>query len=172
LRPAHPVAVRRTGRPDLAKRSAGLLLCRRVAGGLEVLLAHPGGPFWARRDAGAWSIPKGEYADDEEPERAARREFAEETGSEAPDGPMIDLGEIRQKAGKVVRAFASLGTFDPATLRSNAVEIAWPPRSGRRMLVPEIDRVAWFDLDEAARRILDAQRPFLDRAALALAADP
>ena len=156
----------------MPKHSAGLLLCRRGEGGLEVLLAHPGGPFWARRDAGAWSLPKGEHAPDEPPDAAARREFRVETGSDAPDGALIDLGSIRQKAGKIVRAFAILADFDPTRLASDTVEIDWPPRSGKRMHVPEIDRMAWFRLDEAARRILEAQRPFLDRAADAFLSGP
>ena len=153
----------------MGKRSAGILLCRAGPDGLEVLLAHPGGPFWARRDAGSWSLPKGEHDEAEEPMVAARREFREETGVEPPTGPLMDLGEVRQKAGKIVRAYAIGGDFDPATLRSNRVEIEWPPRSGKRLVVPEIDRVAWFGLDEASLRILEAQRPFLARAAAALA---
>ena len=149
----------------MPKRSAGLLLYRTRAGGTEVLLVHPGGPFWAKRDLGAWSIPKGEIDPDEEPIRAALREFAEETGAEPPPGPVIDLGEVRQKGGKLVLAFAAEGELDPEMLRSNLVEIAWPPRSGRTLTVPEIDRAGWFSLAEAREKILAAQVPFLDRLA-------
>lgn len=143
-------------------RSAGVLLFRR-GGRPEVLLAHPGGPFWASRDAGAWSIPKGEYGPDEDPLAAARREFAEELGTPVPDGPVIDLGEIVQRNRKRVRAWAVAGDLDAGAAVSNQVEIEWPPRSGRRMLIPEVDRVAWFDLDTARERLLAAQVPFLDR---------
>jgi predicted NUDIX family NTP pyrophosphohydrolase len=149
----------------MPKRSAGLLIYRARAGRTEVLLVHPGGPFWAKRDLGAWSIPKGEIDPDEEPIRAALREFAEETGGDPPTGPVIDLGEVRQKAGKLVLAFAAEGDLDPDTIRSNLVEIAWPPRSGRTLTVPEIDRAGWFSLAVAREKILAAQVPFLDRLA-------
>jgi predicted NUDIX family NTP pyrophosphohydrolase len=149
----------------MPKRSAGLLLYRSRGGGAEVLLVHPGGPFWAKRDLGAWSIPKGEIDPDEKPIRAALREFAEETGVEPRPGPVIDLGEVRQKGGKLVLAFAAEGELDPEMLRSNLVEIAWPPRSGRTLTVPEIDRAGWFSLAEAREKILAAQVPFLDRLA-------
>lgn len=142
--------------------SAGILLYRRHGGGVQVLLVHPGGPFWAKRDLGAWSIPKGEFAADEEPEAAARREFAEELGVEPAD-PLISLGEIRQKGGKVVVAFAAGGEFDPATLQSNLFEVEWPPRSGRRQAFPEVDRAEWFDLDAAREKIIAGQLPLLDR---------
>ena len=142
--------------------SAGLLLYRRGSE-LEVLLAHMGGPFWARKDAGAWTIPKGEYAADEDPLDAARREWREELGSPAPDGPMLDLGEVRQKAGKIVRAWALEGDFDVTTLVSNTFEIEWPPRSGRRASFPEVDRAEWFDLGTARTKIVAAQTEFLDR---------
>ena len=134
-------------------RSAGILLYRRgSAGGLEVLLVHPGGPIWARRDAGVWSIPKGEYGDDEEPLTAARREFAEELGSPAPDdAPPLDLGEVRQKSGKRVRAWALPGDLDAAVVTSNTFEMQWPPRSGRMQAFPEVDRAQWFDLVRRAR---------------------
>jgi predicted NUDIX family NTP pyrophosphohydrolase len=131
-------------------------------GTLEVLLVHPGGPFWARKDARAWSIPKGEYADDEDPEPAARREFLEETGW-AIEGGLQPLGVIRQRAGKVVTAFAAKGDFDPATLKSNSFEMEWPPRSGNRASFAEIDRAEWFSLDEAREKMIDGQRPLLDR---------
>ena len=144
------------------KRSAGLLPYRRRAGRLEVFLVHPGGPFWARRDAGAWSIPKGEYSDDEDPEAAARREFAEETGWTIK-GELKPLGEVRQKAGKAVTAFASEGDFDPASLESNRFEMEWPPRTGKRASFPEIDRAKWFSLAEASEKMIEGQRPLLDR---------
>ena len=146
-----------------ASPSAGLLLFRRAATGLEVLLVHPGGPLWARRDAGAWSIPKGEHAPGADPQAEARREFAEELGSAPPGPPWLDLGSVRQKSGKVVRAWAVEGDLDAAAARSATFEMEWPPRSGRRARFPEVDRAAWFDLAEARGRLLEAQRPFLDR---------
>jgi predicted NUDIX family NTP pyrophosphohydrolase len=152
-----------------AARSAGILLYRTTGDALEVLLVHPGGPLWARRDEGAWSIPKGEYEDSEEPLAAARREFAEELGTAPPEGEPLDLGEIRQKSGKLVRAWALPGTLDPATVRSNSFELEWPPRSGRRQQFPEVDRAEWFDLGEARRRINPAQAELLDRLAASLA---
>jgi predicted NUDIX family NTP pyrophosphohydrolase len=127
-----------------------------------VLLVHPGGPFWARRDAGAWSIPKGEYAEEEDPLDAARREFAEELGRPAPDRPAIALGEVRQKAGKLVTAWAVEGDLDPATVVSNTFAMEWPRGSGRLREFPEVDRAEWFTLEEAAVRILEGQRPLLD----------
>jgi predicted NUDIX family NTP pyrophosphohydrolase len=149
-------------------RSAGILLFRRGAAGLEVLLVHPGGPFWARKDLGAWSIPKGEHDDDEAPLDCARREFAEETGTALPEGELVELGEIRQKSGKRVAAWAAEGDLDPATVRSNTFELEWPPRSGRRQEFPEVDRAEWFGLDAARERLLPAQVEFLDRLAAAL----
>jgi predicted NUDIX family NTP pyrophosphohydrolase len=146
----------------MAKRSAGLLLYRRRGDGVEVLLVHPGGPFWAKKDLGAWSIPKGEYEESEEPLAAARREFKEETGFPAP----IDveaLGELTQAGGKIVTAWAAEGDCDPGRLVSNLCEIEWPPRSGRKMQIPEVDRAAWFSLTEARQRILKSQQPFLER---------
>ncbi|MFM9377384.1 NUDIX domain-containing protein [Gordonia sp. VNK21] len=143
--------------------SAGLLLYRRGAGGLEVLLVHPGGPFWKNKDAGAWSLPKGELTAGEDPAAAARREFAEETGHRAPAGPLRELGEIRQRGGKTVTGFAAEGDLDPETLRSNTFEMIWPPRSGRLAVFPECDRGQWFGLAEAAERINPAQAAFLDR---------
>jgi predicted NUDIX family NTP pyrophosphohydrolase len=136
---------------------------RRGQAGLEVLLVHPGGPIWARRDAGVWSIPKGEYEADEAPEAAARREFAEELGVAPPDGPARDLGEITQRAGKVVRAFALEGDLDTEAVVSNTTEIQWPPRSGRTIEIPEIDRAEWFDLRQAAEKLIPAQAPLLER---------
>jgi predicted NUDIX family NTP pyrophosphohydrolase len=136
---------------------------RRGEAGLEVLLVHPGGPVWTRRDAGVWSIPKGEYEADEAPEAAARREFAEELGVAPPDGPARDLGEIRQRAGKVVRAFALEGDLDTDVVASNTCEIQWPPRSGRMIEIPEIDRAEWCDLTRAAEKLIPSQVPLLDR---------
>jgi predicted NUDIX family NTP pyrophosphohydrolase len=142
--------------------SAGILLYKLVDGELRVLLAHPGGPFWRGRDAGAWSIPKGEYAVGEDPRNAARREFREELGIDPP-GELLPLGEILQKAGKRVTAFAVEGDFDITQLRSNTFEIEWPPRTGQRQSFPEVDQVAWFTPDEARRKILQAQMPLLTR---------
>jgi predicted NUDIX family NTP pyrophosphohydrolase len=150
--------------------SAGLLLYREREGALEVLLGHMGGPFWARKDAGAWTIPKGELDSGERPEAAARREFAEELGHEPPAGELLDLGEIRQRAGKRVRAFALRGDFDPAALRPGTFELEWPPRSGRRQAFPELDRVAWFDVATAQAKLVTAQAQLLDRLAAALGA--
>jgi predicted NUDIX family NTP pyrophosphohydrolase len=147
------------------RTSAGLIVFRERAGVLEVLLGHMGGPYWARKDEGAWSIPKGELEDGEPPLAAARREFQEELGHAPPDGPLLDLGEIRQKAGKVVVAFAVEGDFDPAQLVPGTFELEWPPRSGRRQAFPEVDRVAWFDLATAKRRIVQGQVALLDRLA-------
>jgi predicted NUDIX family NTP pyrophosphohydrolase len=145
------------------RRSAGLLLFRQGGEGIEVLLVHPGGPFWARCDLGAWSIPKGEYPEDEDPLAAARREFAEELGSPPPEGETIDLGEVRQKAGKVVCAWAVAGDLDPAQISSNTFSMQWPPRSGRTQEFPEVDRAQWFDLEEARKRINPGQEALLDR---------
>jgi predicted NUDIX family NTP pyrophosphohydrolase len=155
----------------VANRSAGLLLYRRAPdGGVEVLLAHPGGPVWAKRDEGAWSIPKGELEPGEDELAVARREFAEETGHPSPGGEPIDLGEIRQKGGKIVAAWAVEGDLDPVTARSNTFTLQWPPGSGRWSTVPEVDRVEWFTPAEARRRMNDAQVPFVDRLLDALAA--
>jgi len=143
------------------KRSAGLLLYRRGERGLEVFLVHPGGPFWAKKDLGAWSIPKGEYGEDEDPFAAALREFAEETGF-AVSGRFVELGTIRQAGGKMVSAWALEGDCDAAALKSNLCEVEWPPRSGRSLQVPEVDRGAWFVPEEARRHILAGQEPFLD----------
>jgi predicted NUDIX family NTP pyrophosphohydrolase len=154
--------------PRTQRQSAGIVLHRRRGGQVEVLLVHPGGPFWARRDAGAWSIPKGEHEPDEEPLAAARREFEEELGTAPPDGPPLELGEIRQKGGKVVRAWRLEGDLDPAGVVSNTFELEWPPRSGRRLQVPEVDRAEWFSLEEARRRINPAQVELLQRLAEAV----
>jgi predicted NUDIX family NTP pyrophosphohydrolase len=144
------------------RKSAGILMYKRTADGISVLLVHPGGPFWSKRDLGAWSIPKGEYGDGEEAEAAARREFAEELGSEF-QGRLAPLGEIRQKAGKVVAAFAAEGDFDAAHFASNSFEMEWPPRSGRRQSFPEVDRAEWFTLAVARQKIVAGQCPLLDR---------
>src|SRR2546421_10889234 len=127
-------------------RSAGILLHRSRGAALEVLLVHPGGPMWSRRDAGAWSIPKGEYKDGEDPLLAARREFAEELGAAPPDGDGLDLGEIRQRSGKLVRGWALEADLDADQIKSNTCEIEWPPRSGRLIEIPEVDRAEWFPL--------------------------
>jgi predicted NUDIX family NTP pyrophosphohydrolase len=151
-----------------SRRSAGILLYRRGPDGLTVLLAHPGGPLWATRDEGVWTVPKGEIEDGEEPWDVARREFEEETGHPPPGGPAIDLGEITQKGGKVVIAWALEGELDPAAATSNTFPLQWPPRSGRWITVPEIDRVDWFAPAEARRRLKDTQIPFVDRLVTAL----
>jgi predicted NUDIX family NTP pyrophosphohydrolase len=143
--------------------SAGILLHRRGESGIEVLLVHPGGPFWARKDQGAWSIPKGELDGDEDPRTCTLREFAEETGTRLPDTALDDLGSVKQKSGKVVFAFAAAGDLDPATLVSNTFELEWPPRSGRMQAFPEIDRAEWFGLDAAREKLNPAQVAFVDR---------
>jgi predicted NUDIX family NTP pyrophosphohydrolase len=150
-------------RGGLPRRSAGILLHRDGPDGTEVLLVHPGGPAWSRRDLGAWSIPKGEYADEEEPLAAARREFEEEIGTAAPAADAADLGEIRQKSGKLVRAWAIASDLDTSTVVSNTFEMEWPPRSGRKIEVPEVDRAEWFGLDEARSKLNPAQVALLDR---------
>ena len=154
------------------RTSAGILLWRRREGRLEVLLAHQGGPFWVEKDFGHWTIPKGEMEPGEELVRVARREFAEETGFEVPDGPLVDLGQIRQKSGKVVVGWAVEGNLDPSTAVSNTYDMEWPPHSGVVRTFPEIDRVEWFELDEARRRLKAAQAPFLDRLQAVVAFTP
>jgi predicted NUDIX family NTP pyrophosphohydrolase len=152
-----------------APQSGGILLYRQGAGGLEVLLAHPGGPYWKRQDYGSWSVPKGLAEPGEALEAVAAREFAEETGSELvsvardPAQPPRDLGEVSLKSGKVIHAWAVEGDLDPALSSSNEIEIEWPPRTGRRLVIPEVDRVAWFGLEEARRRAHPAQAAFVDR---------
>jgi predicted NUDIX family NTP pyrophosphohydrolase len=145
------------------KLSAGLLLHRGGPDALEVLLVHPGGPFWARRDAGAWSIPKGEYGDGEDPLAAARREFTEELGLAVPAGEPEALGEVRQKGGKRVTAWALAADLDIEAIASNTFELEWPPRSGRVQQFPEVDRAGWFALAPAREKLLPAQVPLLDR---------
>ena len=144
----------------MPKRTAGLLLYREAAGGLEVLLVHPGGPFWKNKDEGAWSIPKGLVDEGEDPFDAARREFSEETGGTATGDP-IALDPLRQPSGKVLYAWAMRGDFDPAALHSNLFSMEYPPRSGRQQEFPEVDRAAWFSMEEAGRRILKGQAALL-----------
>jgi len=146
----------------MPKRSAGILMFRRRGGEIEVLLMHPGGPFWAKKDAGAWSIPKGEYAQGEDALAVAKREFEEETGAR-PDGKFLPLGEVVQAGGKIVTAWALEGDFDPATLTSNRFELEWPPKSGRKVSFPEVDRAQWFSPAEARQKILPAQRELITR---------
>ena len=146
----------------MSKRSAGLLVYRRRQGELEVFLIHPGGPFWAKKDLGAWSIPKGEYLEGEEPLAAALREFQEETGF-AVQADFIELGMVTQAGGKVVSAWACAGDFDASKLISNSCEIEWPPRTGRLITIPEVDRGEWFSIGEAQKRIWTSQQPFLER---------
>ena len=147
----------------MAKQSAGILLYRTGDGEPEVLLVHPGGPFWAKRDLGAWSIPKGECAEGEDPRACAAREFREELGAALPDAALVELGTVKQRGGKHVIAFAGEGDFDPAKLTSNTFEIEWPPRSGGRQSCPEVDRAEWFDIEFARTKILSAQVELLDR---------
>jgi predicted NUDIX family NTP pyrophosphohydrolase len=150
-----------------SKISAGILAYRERADGLEVLLVHPGGPYWRNKDAGAWSIPKGEIDVEEDPERAARREFAEELGPHASVGALRPLGEIRQRGGKCVIAFLGKSDFDPTNLISNSFEIEWPPRCGRRKAFPEVDRAEWFGVDASKEKILPAQAAFWSACLLA-----
>jgi predicted NUDIX family NTP pyrophosphohydrolase len=145
-----------------AKKSAGLLLFRETAAGLEVLLVHPGGPFWAKKDDGSWSIPKGEFGDGEEPLAAAKREFEEEMGV-APAGDFIPLESLKQPSGKLVFAWALRSDFDPSRLKSNMFSMEWPPRSGRQQEFPEVDKAAWFGVEAARRKILKGQELFLDQ---------
>jgi predicted NUDIX family NTP pyrophosphohydrolase len=147
----------------MAKRSAGILLFRGRGPALRLLLVHPGGPFWAKKDLGVWSIPKGEYEEGENPLAVARRELEEELGSPAPAGDAIELGELVQPSRKVITAFAIEGDFDPSRLKSNLFEMEWPPKSGHRQSFPEVDRAQWFTLEEAREKILPGQRPFIDR---------
>jgi predicted NUDIX family NTP pyrophosphohydrolase len=149
--------------------SAGLLLYRVRGDALEVLIGHPGGPFWARKDDGAWSIPKGEYASGEDPWEAARREFAEEVGCPAPDGPRLDLGTVKQPSGKMLTVFAVAADLDVSEFRSNTFTLEWPKGSGRLQEFPELDRVAWLGVPEARIKLLKGQQPFLDRLATGLA---
>ena len=147
----------------MAKLSAGLLLYRISDGGIDVLIAHPGGPFWARKDDGAWSIPKGEYDLDEDPWAAAQREFVEELGLPPPAGPRIDLGEVRQPGGKIVTAYAVHADLDVSAAQSNTFELEWPKGSGRIRTLPEVDRVAWVPVATARVKLLKGQLPLLER---------
>jgi len=146
----------------MPKRSAGILMYRHPGAVLELLLVHPGGPFWRNKDLGAWSIPKGEYSDTEDPLTAAKRELEEETGAR-PLGNFLPLGELVQPGRKIVTAFALEGDFDPATLRSNPFELEWPPRSGRKASFPEVDRAQWFSPAAARQKILKGQSEFITR---------
>jgi predicted NUDIX family NTP pyrophosphohydrolase len=144
----------------MAKQSAGVLIYRRAAAGIEVFLVHPGGPFWVKKDDGAWSVPKGECAPGEDALAAARRELAEETGL-TPQGEFLRLGSFRQSSAKMVEVWAVEGEADPARLASNTFAMEWPPKSGRIGEFPEVDRAAWFTLPEAARKVVKGQRPIL-----------
>ena len=152
----------------MPKRSSGILMYRAPLAGIELLLVHPGGPLWARKDWGAWSIPKGEYGEGEDPLTVAKREFEEETGARL-EGDFLGLGNIVQAGRKVVTAWAVEGDFDPATLKSNEFELEWPPRSGRKALFPEVDRAEWFSPAAARRKILPAQGEFIARLLTAIA---
>ena len=150
------------------RQSAGILLFRRSDAGVEVLLGHMGGPFWERKDAGAWSVPKGEYEPDEQPLAAARREFTEELGLPAPNGEPLDLGSVRQSGGKVVIVWAVEGDLDPNEVVPGTFELEWPKGSGRVRRFPEVDRAAWWNLEQARQKLVAAQREFLDRLAARL----
>ncbi len=147
----------------MARRSAGILLYRLTGEGPEVLLVHPGGPFWAKRDDGAWSIPKGEYGEDDDPLASALREFEEETGTPLEPGELVELGSVKQKSGKVVVAWATRGDLDADAIHSNTFAMEWPPRSGRTAEFPEVDRAGWFDPPAARRKLVAAQAAFVDR---------
>jgi predicted NUDIX family NTP pyrophosphohydrolase len=147
----------------MPRRSAGIALYRRSPDGLEVLIAHPGGPLWAKKDEGFWTFPKGEYEPDESAEEAAVREFEEELGHPLPAGPRVLLGEVRQRGGKLVTVWAVEGTLDAETVVSNTFEMEWPPRSGRRAAFPEIDRAEWADVATARRKLKEVQVAFVDR---------
>jgi predicted NUDIX family NTP pyrophosphohydrolase len=151
------------------KRSAGILLYRRRENALEILLVHPGGPFWSRKDDGAWFVPKGELEGDEEPLAAARREFEEELGSAPPAGELLELGTIKNKAGKLIYAWALAGELDTASVRSNTFSLEWPPRSGKMREFPEVDRASFFSLELARQKMNPAEQPFLERLAAILA---
>ena len=144
------------------KKSAGILLFREISGRLEVLLVHPGGPFWSKKDEGAWSIPKGEFEEDETPLEAARREFEEEMGSPV-QGEAIPLSQLKQPSGKIIHAWAVRGDFNPALLRSNTFPLEWPPKSGRMQEFPEVDRAGWFTIETANQKILNGQAAFLEQ---------
>ena len=147
----------------MPRRSAGILLYRVREGAVEVLLVHPGGPFWAKRDLGAWSIPKGEYEQGEDPLACALREFREETGQEPPRGGLLELGTVRQRGGKVLTAWAAAGDLDAAAVTGGSFTMEWPPRSGNRREFPEVDRAGWFGAEAARRKLLDAQAELVGR---------
>lgn len=146
----------------MAKKSAGILLYRRMNGNFEIFLVHPGGPFWAKKDEGAWSIPKGLYEDPEEPLNAAKREFAEETGL-AIDGSFVELGSFKQPSGKTILAWALEFNCDPRNIKSNSFSLEWPPKSGRMQEFPEVDKADWFSPDDSLQKILKGQRPIIER---------
>jgi predicted NUDIX family NTP pyrophosphohydrolase len=154
----------------MPKLSAGLLLFRRAGEGIEVMLVHMGGPFWSNKDAGAWSLPKGEYEPSEDALSAARREFAEELGREPPPGETIDLGAVKQSGGKLVHAWALAANFDVQRVQSNTFELEWPRGSGKIREFPEVDRAGWFELKAAHEKLVAGQRPFLERLAAAVGA--
>ena len=147
----------------MATTSAGILLYRRGPGGIEVLLGHLGGPYWAKKDDGAWSIPKGEHGPDEEPVAVARREFEEELGSPVPADELLPLGQLKVTSSKLLTVWAADGDLDATATTSNTFELEWPPRSGRMQEFPEVDRAAWFGVEEARSKLLKGQVPFLDR---------
>ncbi len=155
----------------MAKQSAGVLLYRKSAKGVEVLIVHPGGPFWAKKDAGVWSIPKGEFGPDEDPSMAAKREFSEELGSPPPDGEYISLGSAKQSSGKVVHAWAAEAEFNVTKLKSNTFMMEWPPKSGKQLEIPEVDRAAWVSLEAAQTKLLKGQLPLLEALAKHLGKD-
>jgi predicted NUDIX family NTP pyrophosphohydrolase len=146
----------------MPRTSAGIALFRRVGSSVEILLVHPGGPFWARKDGGAWSFPKGEFTEGEDPLACALRELEEETGCRV-EGEPVPLGEVKQKGGKIVHLWAIEGDCDVTAIRSNTFTMEWPPRSGLRAQFPEVDRAGWFSPDEARDKLLESQRPFVDR---------
>ncbi|BBY83643.1 NUDIX domain-containing protein [Mycolicibacterium pulveris] len=154
----------------MPKLSAGLLLYRMLDGDVEVLIGHPGGPFWARKDDGAWSIPKGEYSEEEDPWTVAQREFEEEIGKPPPEGPRIELAPVKQPSGKVITVFAVRGDLDLTGSVSNTFELEWPKGSGKIREFPEIDRVGWFSVAQARSKLLKGQRPLLDQLLAALEA--
>lgn len=155
-----------------ARHSAGILLARLTGTGFEVLIGHLGGPYWSSKDAGAWTIPKGELEADEDPLAAAEREFAEELGRPVPDGPRLDLGTVRQRGGKTVSAFAVVADFDESRFAPGTFDLEWPPRSGRIQQFPELDRIEWTDRSTAETRLVSAQRELLGRLSGALAQSP
>lgn len=152
----------------MAKQSAGILVYRKVGSGIEVLIVHPGGPFWAKKDKGAWSIPKGEFTDEENPLVAAKREFAEELGSSAPDGVYQEIGQTKTKSGKIIHAWALQGDLDIAAIKSNTFEMEWPPRSGQQQQFQEVDKAAWYPPQKAMAKLNPAQVVFVERLVEAL----